>query len=826
MTAPTTESGTSTVLRSDDRLSRIRRPVWRSPADQPPWARPALLGVAALAAALYAWNITESGYASYYSVAARSMTVSWKAFLFTALDPSATITLDKIGGFLWPQALSARVFGFHAWALTLPQCVEGVVSVLVMYRVVRRWQGPAAGLLAAGLLALTPVAASMFGHAMLDGMVVMCLIIAADQYQKAVGTARLRPLLFSGLWIGLGFQAKMMEAWIIVPALFVGYLVAAPVTLRRRAGQLLAAGAVMVAVSLSWVALMTFTPKDARPYVDGTTNNSAFSMVFGYNGFNRFEPGLIDGADDGPSGTPEAGAGAGTEGEAGGGGAPDGPSGTSGAGAGSGAEAAKGGAPASGGQNDRRAAGGDQKAGGGQNPGGGQVAPPPGAASGSQGPDSAARGPGGTAEGSNSATRGPGLPAEGSGSATQGPGAAGGGSNTATRGPGPGPGSGPGPGAGDGEAVRQADAAAPGSSGPLKLLRDDLYAAQIGWLYPLALAGLITGLLRHRKGPRTDQARAGYLVWGVWLATTAGVLSSYSFAHTAYLATLAPAVAALSAAGTVALWRDHRGANAGWPRWVLPAVVAAEAAWTIHLASAYTDFAPWLIPVVSVAALAAVLALGLSANGKGTMGVPVGNRRGPRIPVKGAGLAAAGLLAGCLAMFAAPTTWSLSVLDERYAGSAFEAVAGPTATPGAPDDSESTSLTAGQRGLLTYVEKHNGGADYTMSADSWSTAAPYIYAKGLPVLPLGGYSGTARSVTLAEYQDLVATGRLRFALLSGIGPATGGPRPKNPPALGKDAPETLKINSWVYSTCTEIAPSTYGGTTSDDGPPQTLFRCA
>lgn len=307
MTASITDSGRSTVTESDDRLSRPRRHVWRSPADQPRWARPALLGIAALAAFLYAWNITGSGYASYYSVAARSMSVSWKAFLFTALDPSATITLDKIGGFLWPQALSARVFGFHAWALTLPQCVEGVVSVLVMYRTVRRWQGPAAGLLAAGSLALTPVAVSMFGHAMLDGMAVMCLTLAVDQYQKAVITARLRPLLASGLWIGLGFQAKMMEAWIIVPALLVGYLVAAPVTLRRRTGHVLAAGAVMLAVSLSWVALMTLTPQDARPYADGSTSNSAFSMVFGYNGFNRFDPGLISGADDGTSGGPGSG---------------------------------------------------------------------------------------------------------------------------------------------------------------------------------------------------------------------------------------------------------------------------------------------------------------------------------------------------------------------------------------------------------------------------------------------------------------------------------------------------------------------------------------
>ncbi|MFJ9373240.1 ArnT family glycosyltransferase [Streptomyces sp. NPDC101455] len=721
MTASITESGMSTVTESGDRLSRPRRHVWRSPADQPRWARPALLGIAALAALLYAWNITGSGYASYYSVAARSMSVSWKAFLFTALDPSATITLDKIGGFLWPQALSARVFGFHAWALTLPQCVEGVVSVLVMYRTVRRWQGPAAGLLAAGSLALTPVAVSMFGHAMLDGMAVMCLTLAADQYQKAVITARLLPLLSSGLCIGLGFQAKMMEAWIIVPALLVGYLVAAPVTLRRRTGHVLAAGAVMLAVSLSWVALMTLTPQDARPYADGSTNNSAFSMVFGYNGFNRFDPGLISGADDGTSGGPGSG-------------------------------------PPRGGRSDQR----EESAG--QSSRQGQTPPSSSAASGSHGPNSAVQGP---------SSRG-------------------------------------------GDAKRLAEAPATGSSGRLKLLRDASYTTQIGWLYPLALFGLIAGLVRHRKGSRTDQTRAGYLMWGVWLATTTAVLSSFSFAHNAYLATLAPAIAALSAAGTVELWRAHRTARTGRRLWALPAVIAAEAAWTVHLASDYTDFAPWLVPVVCAAALIAVVALGRAARS-----IRIG-----RLRVGSAGIAVTGLLAGCVAMFAAPTAWSLSVLDERYAGSAFEANAGPPVAIDAADGPDSTSLTTGQRKLLAYVEKHNSDAEFTLSADSWSTAAPYIYAKGLPVLPLGGYSGTTSSVTLAEYQHLVAEGRLRFALLSGPRPPTGTPRPKSPPALGKDASETLKINSWVYADCTAVAPATYGVTASDDDPMLTLYDCA
>src|SRR5437762_731587 len=58
---------------------------WRSPADQPGWARPALLGIASLAAFLYAWNISASGYAAFYSVAVKSMSVSWKAFFYGAL---------------------------------------------------------------------------------------------------------------------------------------------------------------------------------------------------------------------------------------------------------------------------------------------------------------------------------------------------------------------------------------------------------------------------------------------------------------------------------------------------------------------------------------------------------------------------------------------------------------------------------------------------------------------------------------------------------------------------------------------------------------------
>ncbi|WP_202459269.1 glycosyltransferase family 39 protein, partial [Streptomyces sp. SID335] len=545
---------------SPDRRPRSRLRFWRSPAGQPRWARPALLGIAALAALLYTWNITSSGFAPYYSVAARSMSVSWEAFLFTSLDPSATLTLDKIGGFLWPQALSARIFGFHDWALTLPQCVMGVISVLVMYRLVRRWQGPAAGLLAAGLLTVTPVAASMFGHAMLDGAVTLCLVLAADAYQRAVRSARLRSLLLCGLWIGLGFQAKMMEAWVIVPALFVGYLVAAPVRLRRRLGQLALAGALMFTVSLSWVALMTFTPERDRPYVDGSTGNSAAAMVFGYNGFNRLHAGLIDGA------APAAGA-ARTSPQPGGTDAP-GPS-ADGPGA-SDPDTGSTGAP------------------------GPDTGKP-----GTRGPD--AEGSGGTGgtggAGDTEGTGGPGD-TEGTGGPGDTEGTAGADDTEGTAGADDTEGTGSTAGTGTGD-TRGTTSRQPhpdtDSTSALKLFESARYAPQIGWLYPLALSALVHGLLRHRKAPRTDQARAGHLMWGVWLIGTAALLSSFDFPHTAYLAPLAPPLAALAAAGTVALWRAHRKAEGGARAWVLPAVIVAETAWTVRLASDYTGFAPWLI---------------------------------------------------------------------------------------------------------------------------------------------------------------------------------------------------------------------------------------
>src|SRR5580698_3822571 len=143
-TAPAPASGAP-------RWGRFLTP-WRSPADQPGWARPALLAIAAVAVVAYGWGMAGASVEPFYGAAARSMSQSWHDFVFGAFDPAGIVTVDKLPGALWVQALSLRVFGFHIWALVLPQVVEGVLTTLVLYRAVRRLAGPAAGLTAAAVL--------------------------------------------------------------------------------------------------------------------------------------------------------------------------------------------------------------------------------------------------------------------------------------------------------------------------------------------------------------------------------------------------------------------------------------------------------------------------------------------------------------------------------------------------------------------------------------------------------------------------------------------------------------------------------------------------
>jgi 4-amino-4-deoxy-L-arabinose transferase-like glycosyltransferase len=738
---------------------RRRWEIWRAPEGQPAWARPVLLGIAAVAAFLYAWNITQAGLAPFYSVAVKSMSESWKAFFYGAFDPKATITIDKLAGSFLPQALSARIFGFHPWSLALPQVIEGVISVLVMYRVVRRWAGVMPGLLAAALFTLTPIAASMFGHSMEDGALTLCLVLAADAYQRAVMEARLRSLIWSGVWVGLGFQAKMMQAWMILPALAIGYLIAAPAPLRRRIGQLSVAGVVMLAVSLSWIALYTFTPASDRPYVDGSTDNSAAAMVFGYNGLERFGISIPGAVTSGP-----------------------------------GVSAGRGGA------------------GGGQPSGTGPVLAPGGTGSGTGSSATGSSPPGGTGTGSTGT----------------------GGGAAATGAP----------------AAFQRTAGSSFGQGWTKLLGSD-YGPEIGWLYPLAILALIFGLLWTWRARRTDQVRAGFVMWGIWLLTVGLIFSKMStIPHTAYMSSLAPPLAALSAAGLVMFWRYYRAGDARG--WMLPVAVAAELAWAVFLWRDYGGFLPWVRTAAIVAGVIAIVVMVMTKLTRRARGR----------------LATAGLTVGVVAALAAPSAWAASVLDTRYGGSSFNASAGPAGAMGggatvggaggAPASGQAsgqardefierfrgdggyrssagrygrrtgdrgfggggaggilgstTALSASERELYDYVSAHRDGASYLMAVSSWSEASPYILSTGQEVMPMGGFSGSVPEPTLARVKELVSSGQLRFFLLSGSGGAAGG-------GFGGGGTTAQTIASWVQNACRTVPARDYGSSA------ETLYVC-
>jgi 4-amino-4-deoxy-L-arabinose transferase-like glycosyltransferase len=273
-----------------DRPAGVERPAAPDElagAAQPAWVRPALLGIALLAGLSYAWGMNGAALEAFYGAAARSMSQSWHNFFFGAFDPAGTVSVDKIPGSLWPQALLMRIVGFHVWAEVLPQVIEGVLTVLVLYRAVRRLAGPIAGITAAAVLAVSPVSVALNRGNVADSLLILLLVLAADATSAALLSGRLRTLLLAGVWVGLAFQAKMAVAWLVLPALASAYLLAAPAPVRTRLAHLALAGVVTLAVSLSWVTIVSLVPAHDRPFLDGTQNNSIFSQTFQYNGTAR-----------------------------------------------------------------------------------------------------------------------------------------------------------------------------------------------------------------------------------------------------------------------------------------------------------------------------------------------------------------------------------------------------------------------------------------------------------------------------------------------------------------------------------------------------------
>jgi 4-amino-4-deoxy-L-arabinose transferase-like glycosyltransferase len=181
-------------------------------------------------------------------------------------------------------------------------------------------------------------------------------------------------------------------------------------------------------------------------------------------------------------------------------------------------------------------------------------------------------------------------------------------------------------------------------------------------------------------------------------------------------------------------------------------------------------------------------------------------------------------------MLVAPAAWAASTLDSRYAGTVLDAYAGPTtgSAGSAQFARQPATLTAEQNRILDYATAHRDGARYLFATDSWNAASPYILATGAPILPMGGFSGQAPFPTLAQFQQLVATGQVRQVLLSGGFDIFRmfGAAPATPPDTA-----VTSITSWVRQHCaTVFSPSGAAARPRPAGPPAmgagTLYTCS
>jgi 4-amino-4-deoxy-L-arabinose transferase-like glycosyltransferase len=735
-----------------------------------PRRRQALALILLLAAFTNFYELQRNGYANlYYAAAIRSMLESWHNFFFVSFDPAGFVSVDKPPLGFWIQAASAKLLGYSGFTILLPEALAGVLSVAVLYLIVRRIFGAGAGLLAALFLAITPISVVTNRNNTIDSLLVLTVLLGAYAITRAVERGSLRWLLLAAILVGLGFNIKMLEAYLVVPAFLVVYLLGSPLRWRTRLWRLALAGGVMVALSLSWVIAVDLTPASARPYVGSSGTNSELDLALGYNGIQRLL-GMVFGRGGGSTG-----------------GSSILSSITSGTTTGGPGGASENGVPGFfrllntqlGGQVSWLLALGVV----------GLLASGWGIRWNGQSLVSHMRGWLHSAE----ARRNAHLTPQQSALALWG-------GWTLTM------------------AVFFSIAGffhtyylsmlAPGIAalagiGLVLLWRDyrrPLTSGWRGWLLPVALVvtAIVQGIIL-----------ADYTNWNAWMTplivggslTVAALLVWWRLAHapanvayTAYMS--APAITGGSLPTPV--YTPSRNLFVDRFTHSSATVVVATALGVALLLIGPTT---WVGVSLTSGAGSALPTAGPTATlaqsgGSGGFG---GGRGGFGGAGGGRGFAGGGFPGGG---FTPPTI--------GQGNGPLGAGNGATGGAGGVGGAGAQSLQVNQQ-LLTYLEANRGSASYLLATLGSQTAAPYIIASGQPVIALGGFNGSDQILTLSQLQALVNAGDLRYFLLDGGG---GGPS-------GQSGGNN-QLLQWVESNCTQVAASAYGGSTSGGA----LYACS
>ncbi|PKN93073.1 MAG: hypothetical protein CVU44_11630 [Chloroflexi bacterium HGW-Chloroflexi-6] len=263
----------------------------------------ALAAIILLGAFLRFYQLGATGVGNeYYAATVKSMLTSWHNFFFVAFEPGGSVTVDKPPLGFWLEALSAYFLGVTGFALALPNALAGTLAIPLLYSMLRKQFGVLAGLSAALVLASTPVTIAAERNNTIDGMLVFVLLLAAWAVWRSVESGQFRYLLLGAFIVGLGFNIKMLQAYMVLPALYALYFFGAKHGWGRRILHLGAATVLLLIVSFSWALIVDAVPADSRPFIGSSTDNTVSELIVGHNGIKRLlgGSGPGGGADDRP----------------------------------------------------------------------------------------------------------------------------------------------------------------------------------------------------------------------------------------------------------------------------------------------------------------------------------------------------------------------------------------------------------------------------------------------------------------------------------------------------------------------------------------------
>jgi 4-amino-4-deoxy-L-arabinose transferase-like glycosyltransferase len=593
-----------------------------------------LTAIFLLAAALRLWRLEQNGFGNeYYTAGVRSMSAGWHNFLYHAFDPAGFLSVDKPPVAMWIQVAAVKLFGFHGLSVLVPQVLEGLAAVWLVYHLLQRRFGPPAGLLAALFLAVTPVSVAVDRSSNTDSCLLLLLLLAAWALTRAAEAGSRRLLLLAMALIGVAFNVKMLAAFVVLPTFALVYLLGAPVGLRRRLVDLALGGLLLTLVSLSWVTVYDLTPADKRPYAGTTDSNSVLELTVGPYGIGRFVR---------------------------------------------------------------------------------QTRPSAIAASAS-----------GVGQ------------AEATGAAAD-----------SGRGAEPRP------------RTLLSRLFVRTLVGPLRLAAGQL-AGQVGWLFPLALAGLALGALREPLQRPLAPAHLALVLWSGWAFTYAVVYSAAGGVfHFYYLATMAPPLAALAGIGAVGLWRW--AVEGGWRAGLVLVTLALNAAWQLYIDAraleGYDGWQSWLHRALIGGTLAAVCLL-----------IACSLRQARSGPVRR--LTAGALGVGVAALLILPLAWALSSVLVAGNGVLPSAdLARLLVVDGGPDSrpQRRTEASVSVSRLISFLTANRQGERYLLASSTTMLAAPIIIQTGQPVMARGGFHGLDPILTPGKLAGLAAAGQVRFAMLGDL----------------------------------------------------------